>query len=180
MALVRSVWAAPFSGLATLLLIACTAAADRTENGRPLARAPEPPACVDEGDSAPQSIVRALYRTYLPRYAPGLGNEPKEILSKYFDDVLTEMFLRDQECRERSQGMCDLDVDVLVGANSVEVTNLRLCVQRGSRTEVLAEFLNSGRETTVRFEVRKSGRDWKVTDITIGSKSLRAFALRKP
>jgi hypothetical protein len=124
--------------------------------------------------------VRALYRTYLPDDAPGLGNEPKEILSKYFDDVLTDMFLRDQECRERAQGMCDLSVDVLVGANSVEVTNLRLCVQRGSRTEVVAHFLNSGRETTVRFEVRKSGRDWKVTDITTGSHSLRAFAWRKP
>jgi len=180
MALVRRFWAAPFSGLATILLIACTAAPGPPENGRPLARAPEPHTCVDEGDSEPQSIVRALYRTYLPRDAPGLGNEPRDMLSKYFDEVLTEMFLRDQECRRQAQGMCELSVDVLVGANSIEVTNLRLCVQRGSRTEVLAQFLNSGRETTVRFEVRRSGRDWKVTDITWGSESLRAFALRKP
>jgi hypothetical protein len=125
-------------------------------------------------------MVRLLYRTYLPRDAPGLGNEPKEILSKYFDDVLTGMFLRDQECRARARGLCDLDADVLVGANSAEVTNLRLCVQRGSKTEVVARFLNSGRESVVRFEVRRIDRDWKITDVTSGSVSLRAFALRQP
>ena len=62
--------------------------------------------------------MRALYRIYLPTEAPGLGNEPREVLSKYFDEGLTELFIKDQECRKRYQGMCDMSVDALVERTS--------------------------------------------------------------
>jgi hypothetical protein len=167
--------------LGLCLLMACSIPPNRPEPGQPPARGaePEPPRCIDEGDVPPASIVQSLYRIYAPFGAPGLVNEPREVLLKYFDEVLTEMFLRDQACRRKSQGMCDLNSNVLVGGNYVEVTDLNLCVQRGSRTEVVARFLNGGRERVARFEVRKMGQDWKVTDINFaGEESLRAFALR--
>lgn len=172
-------WMTSFAWLSPCLLLACTTRPAATEPGRPQASAAEAPRCVDEGDVPPESIVRALYRTYLPAEAPGLGNEPREILSKYFDAGLTELFIKDQECRRRYQGICDLNSDVLVGANFVEVSNLWLCVRRTSRTEVVARFLNGGRETVVTFDVQQIGGAWKVVDIRCGDESLRSALQRQ-
>ena len=67
--------------------------------------------------ATPVALVQQLYHDYAwevafslpPRQWRGLTSEPRDILSKYFDDSLTTLILNDRACVLHVKGECNID-----------------------------------------------------------------------
>lgn len=77
-----------------------------------------------------EGVIRGLYGEYQPvnfkqlneKEKRGLGMKygNKAILSRYFDDNLTRLFLKDEKCKEASGEICNLDFDPALDAQDYD------------------------------------------------------------
>src|SRR5262245_31525957 len=96
----------------------------------------------DTKKSSPEDFIRSLYRFHQPgRDTPDwFGN--KQTLSKYFDKELTALFIKDDECAKREQGVCNLDFDQIYDAQDFEkdTTTLLIAVEISQSDVVTVTF----------------------------------------
>ena len=55
--------------------------------------------------SSPEDFIRSLYNFHQPGKETPDWFDNKETLSKYFDKELTDLFIKDDECAKREQGV---------------------------------------------------------------------------
>jgi hypothetical protein len=93
------------------------------------------------------------------------GNEPREVLSKYFDERLTHLFIEDHECRAAQQGLCRIDFMVLYHAQDAEISNLRVCAPGKENGWLDVRFRNNAVRETVSYRVVRAGHQWRISDV---------------
>ena len=130
-------------------------------------------------------MVRALYAKYpIEGDRPGkaVWNESREVLSRYFDPKLTELFLADQACQERNQGPCAVTVDLLCGCQAGDPSGLRICRSaRGPEWVDVRFMIFRGKtfkeEETLSFLTSRTAAGWRISDIHYddGSSLVRSF-----
>ena len=110
--------------------------------------------------SAPDAVVAEIYRlqdegTDSPIYEP-------ELMDRFLTPDLIAMINADLD---RVQGR--IDFDPLYGADDPEVTDFSIKTQaaNGDKAVVVATFKNSGKPTSVTFDLVRDGGHWKVGNI---------------
>jgi hypothetical protein len=78
----------------------------------------------DTKKSSPEDFIRSLYRFHQPGKDTPDWFGDKRTLSKYFDKELTALFIKDDECVKREQGVCNLDFDPIYDAQDFEEKRL--------------------------------------------------------
>jgi hypothetical protein len=87
------------------------------------------------------------------------------VLSKYFDNELTALFLKDAECQKREQGVCNLDFDPIYDAQDFEkTTNLQIAAVKGQPDLFKVTFTNLGTRTLV-HKLTNTPSGWRISDI---------------
>ena len=120
----------------------------------------------DTKKSSSEDFIRSVYRFHQP-----WGNQPswfdnKRTLSKYFDKELTALFIKDDECKKREQGVCNLDFDPIYDAQDFDekTTNLQIAAVVGEPGLFNVTFTNLGTRTLV-YKLTNTPSGWRISDI---------------
>ena len=120
----------------------------------------------DTKRSSPEDFIRALYRFHQPGKDTPNWFDNKRTLSKYFDKELTTLFLNDDECQKREQGVCNLDFDPIYEGQDFEkeTTNLQIAAVVGQSDVFNVTFTNLGTRTLV-YKLTNTSSGWRISDI---------------
>jgi|SRR5215469_10370804 len=120
----------------------------------------------DEKKSSPEDFIRALYHFHQPGKDTPDWFADKQTLSKYFDKELTALFIKDDECVKREQGVCNLDFDPIYDAQDFdkETTNLQIAAVEGQPDSFNVTFTNLGTRTLV-YKLTNTPGGWRISDI---------------
>jgi hypothetical protein len=121
--------------------------------------------CLEAPPSGPSSAVNALYKAYPPEGNRAPQNESKDVLLRFFDEKVAELFVRERECRRRTEDLCNITMSVLYAAQDTGVSAFRVCAPREEDGSVEVRFVNLGSPVTLRFETRKTPLGWRISDI---------------
>jgi hypothetical protein len=120
----------------------------------------------DTKKSSPEDFIRSLYRFHQPGKDTPAWFADKRTLSKYFDKELTTLFLKDDECKKREQGVCNLDFDPIYDGQDFEkeTTNLQIAAVAGQPDFFNVTFTNLGTRTLV-YKLTNTPSGWRISDI---------------
>lgn len=151
--------------LASLFFVACENSSN-AENVQLPAKAHQTVECQQAKKGGPESVVQTLYKNYAwnVRRTRSVDNEPKEILVKYFDENLTGLLLKNQECEDREQGECNISADILYFSQDPEITDFRICAMSSGTNTVSVQF-KDGLPRVVRFKLSNTPAGWRVSNI---------------
>lgn len=122
------------------------------------------------------AVVTGLYRDYAWETAGGEANESRNslaaesrpVLERYFDDAMTALILKDQECTSRTGEICNLDF-VPVWA-SQDPTGATPRIAATAKPETVEVQLDSpGAESQkLTYSMAATPRGWRIADIGYG------------
>ena len=120
----------------------------------------------DAKKSSPEDFIRSLYRFHQPGRDTADWFADKQTLSNYFDKELTALFIKDDECVKREQGVCNLDLDPIYDAQDFEkeTTNLQIPAVEGQPDLFNVTFTNLGTRTLV-YRLTNTPNGWRISDI---------------
>src|SRR5215475_399341 len=120
----------------------------------------------DTKKSSPEDFIRSLYDFHQPGKDTPDWFDNKQTLSKYFDKELTDLFIKDDECVKREQGVCNLDFDPIYDAQDFdkETTNLKIAAVEGQPDLFNVTFTNLGTRTLV-YKLTKTESGLRIGDI---------------
>ena len=114
------------------------------------------------GELSPKDVVAQLYKAY--------GSEQSaagetRVFTKYFDDELLKLYLKDK--REAKGEVGRLDGDPLYNAQEVQITDFSISAPKitGGEALVTVRFKNIGKPTRVECVLRRTVHGWKISDI---------------
>ncbi|MCA2988919.1 MAG: hypothetical protein INH02_16020 [Gemmatimonas sp.] len=135
-----------------------------------------PGASSREAVSSPATVVAQLYRDYaweiVLEDAHGwstLLDEPRDVLTKYFDDPLVDLLEQDRRCRERTRAICTLDGSPIWYSNDPDARRLTIAGGADS-TEIAVSFTRSqpppdGEIIKLTYRMARTPRGWRVHDV---------------
>lgn len=121
------------------------------------------------------SVVAQLYRDFAWEVVmeepatpeKSLLEQPREVLTKYFDDNLTALLLKDRACVNKTGELCNLDYSPLWSAQDPGAAQLK--VLNSSRPGiVVVKFRQLAEKKNVELSYRmtKTKLGWRISDIT--------------
>jgi hypothetical protein len=121
---------------------------------------------VDTKSASPEDFIRSLYQFHQPGKETPDWFGDKNTLSKYFDQNLTDLFLKDDECAKREEGICNLDFDPIYDAQDFdkETTNLKIAAVADQHDWFSVTFTNLGTRTLV-YKLTNTSEGWRISDI---------------
>src|SRR5512133_3904415 len=123
------------------------------------------PPCVEPKAGGPGDVVRALYAAYPWEGNKAVQNEPREVLARYFDEKLTALFIKEQECTKRYQGdLCNITADVLYQAQDAEVADFGVCASERGAEWTDVRFRNFGKARVVTYRTTRTPAGWRIAD----------------
>ena len=117
-------------------------------------------------DSSPEDFIRSVYRFHQPWGKQASWFDDKRTLSKYFDKELTSLFMKDDECKKREQGICNLDFDPIYDAQDFDekTTDLQIAAVVGQPDLFNVTLNNLGTRTLV-YRLTNTASGWRIGDI---------------
>ncbi len=114
------------------------------------------------GELSPKDVVAQLYKSYGSEQSP--AGETR-LFSRYFDDELLKLYLKDK--REAKGEVGRLDGDPLYNAQEVQITDFSISAPKitGGEALVTVRFKNIGKPTRVECVLRRTVHGWKISDI---------------
>jgi hypothetical protein len=114
------------------------------------------------GELSPKDVVAQLYKAYgAEQSAAG----ETRLFTKYFDDELLKLYLKDK--REAKGEVGRLDADPLYNAQELQITDFSISEPKISGTEaiVTVRFKNIGKQRRVECVLRRTVHGWRISDI---------------
>ena len=119
------------------------------------------------------AVVAKLYKDFAWQavasqadlFGDDLSHQRKETLEQYFSPALADLLVKDAACQTRSQGICNLDFDLLFDSQDPRVTDLDVTTTSPGRVSVTYKDPVDEKKTQIDFEVARVGRAWKITDV---------------
>ncbi len=92
--------------------------------------------------------------------------QPRPVLSQYFDDELTELMMKEEACETTNVGeLCNLEFDLLFGSQDTAATDLTITQKGASRTLVSYTYPSDQSKMQIEYQLRKVGAGWKISDV---------------
>jgi hypothetical protein len=139
-----------------------------------------------QAPSGPLGTVVKLYQDFAaeavidnPDLSLDLFAQPRAVLSKYLDDSLVALVLKDRECRQRTQEVCNLDFAPLWDSQDPVGTTVKIS-ETPDAARVLVELRRFERPEVVRLTYRmtRGAAGWRVADIEYSGHASLASLLR--
>ncbi len=87
------------------------------------------------------------------------------MLSRFFDETLTNLFVRDFECRVKEQGICRINSSILYDSQDPEITELRVCASDPKSEWVEVWFKDGGVCKVVRYRMSATAAGFRIADV---------------
>jgi hypothetical protein len=101
---------------------------------------------------------------------PGLIDQPRAVLSRYFDDGLTALILEDRACAERTHEVCRLDFSPIWDSQDPAASGVKVAATKDpSVVRVTFRDPSSGEVTELTYRMTKTQTGWRVHDIVYRS-----------
>jgi hypothetical protein len=112
---------------------------------------------------------------------PGLIDQPRAVLSRYFDDSLTNLILEDRACAEKAQAVCHLDFSPIWDSQDPGAKDLKVSATNDPAVvKVTFRYPGNGELMTLTYPMAKTKSGWRIHDITYAShESLRTILSAK-
>jgi len=118
------------------------------------------------GELSPKDVVAQLYKAYGTEQS---SSGETRLFSRYFDDELLKLYLKDK--REAKGEVGRLDGDPLYNAQEVQITDFSISEPKispsrtGMEALVTVRFKNIGKPTRVECVLRRTAGGWRISDI---------------
>lgn len=119
--------------------------------------------------SAPDAVVRELYRVHKKGYGHVFGKEGRKLQQRFFDANLANLIWKDlTETPQDEVG--HLDFDPLYNAQDISITRFRIGAPalEGDKATVHVTFQNYDRKENLKFLMTKTAAGWKISNIEYG------------
>lgn len=116
-------------------------------------------------DDAARQFLTGIYKLYMGKNASGAGYTSEELASRYFDETLTELIVRDQKESEGEQGRIGFDPFINAQDFSIKSVNVTITPVEPDRAKGVVSFVNSGRRQTITYDLVKTAKGWRISDI---------------
>ena len=103
-----------------------------------------------------------------------LFDQPAQVLSRYFDQHMVELIVRDRECRERTHEVCRLDYAPIWDSQDPGARDMKIRAT-SDPSKVSVDFVYQGERDRMHliYMLSKTPEGWRITDIHGSSGSLR-------
>ena len=127
-------------------------------------------AATTDGEAA---VVAKLYKDFAWQalasqhdlFGDDVAHQGKATLEHYFSPALADLLAKDAACQIRSQGICNLDFDLLFDSQDPRVTDLEVTTTSPGRVAVVYKDPVDGKTMRIDFDVVRVGRTWKIADV---------------
>ena len=144
----------------------------------------EPDRKQQKQDASPENHIQKIYADHQPfKYnGPEIKFDDKEILLEYFDNNLTNLFLKDLECKIKYGRICNIDFDPIYCAQNGDDGSLELeikSIANNSHHFFTVSFTNVDR-ISLKYQLIQTENGWRVSDIIYPSgESLKEILSRE-
>ncbi len=139
-----------------------------------VAQANQSPETIVQNDS-PEAIVQTLYHNFSSGNT-SIVDQDQETLSRYFNTEMVNLILQDRACAERTQGICNLDFDILHNTQDPQISDLQIGTFDSTERTVTVTFKNDSRPETIIYQMENTSRGWRIADIQYpGEESLKTL-----
>jgi len=132
--------------------------------------------------AALQKLVSGFYTPYI--HTPS-GQEPPDaagIIAAHATPALVRLLRNDQACQTRSQGVCNLDFDVIISGQDWDLTAPpRVTVRQASGGKIIiaSQFTNDGTASEVDYIFLNTSGKWLIDDMTSPTPAADSWRLTK-
>ncbi len=127
--------------------------------------------CAHAAEDARLAVVKRLYQDYAWETEPGVSkrtpffSDKSSVLNRYLTQSLSRLVLEDQQCSERTGGICNLDFEPMWNSQDPEGAKFRF-VGIGQSNSIAVEIAYPGqRSVTLAFDVVNTRDGWRINDI---------------
>jgi hypothetical protein len=135
--------------------------------------------------TGPDVVVSQLYKDFawevVPDHAekPGLIDQPRAVLRRYFDDGLTNLILEDRACAERTHEICRLDFSPIWDSQDPAASGLKVSPTKDPNVvRVTFRYPGSNELMELSYRMTKTKDGWRVHDIAYHSHASLLSLLR--
>lgn len=118
------------------------------------------------------AVVAKLYKDFAWQaiasqdlFGDDLAHQNKSTLEKYFAPALADLLVKDAVCQVRSQGICNLDFDLLFDSQDPRVTDLDVTTTSPGRVSVVYKDPVDDKTTRIDFELARVAGRWRIMDV---------------
>jgi len=118
------------------------------------------------------AVVAKLYKDFAWQaiasqdlFGDDLSHQNKSTLEKYFAPALADLLVKDAVCQVRSQGICNLDFDLLFDSQDPRVTDLEVTTTAPGRVSVVYKDPVDDKTTRIDFELPRVAGRWRIMDV---------------
>jgi len=118
---------------------------------------------LEKAQKTPESLIFRIYKEHQPQNDKIIAFDNKISLQRYFTPEVTELFLHDEECKKKTQGICNLDFDPFFDAQDVDNSPLNLKVEKNGTTLPLSykvTFFNINSKMLI-YQFVQTGQGWR-------------------
>jgi hypothetical protein len=127
-------------------------------------------AATTNGEAA---VVAKLYKDFAWQalasqhdlFGDDVAHQRKATLEHYFAPALADLLVKDAACQMHSQGICNLDFDLLFDSQDPRVTDLEVSATSPGHVAVVYKDPVDGKATRIDFDVARVAGNWKITDV---------------
>ncbi|RZZ84139.1 DUF3828 domain-containing protein [Pseudoxanthomonas winnipegensis] len=136
-------------------------------------------------DRQQRAVVERLYQDFaweavLESDTPGLAEQSKDVLRRYFTARLAGLIAEDAACAARRREICRLDFAPLWGSQDPSAEALTLTSADGDTVRVQYMVPSTREHIALSFRVAKSADGWRIDDILYPDGSSLAKLLSAP
>jgi ABC-type transporter MlaC component len=122
------------------------------------------------------AVVSQLYKDFaweaVPGHAdkPGLIDQPRAVLRRYFDDSLTNLILGERACVEQTHEICRLDFSPIWDSQDPAAKGLKVSATKDPGiVNVTFRYPESNELMELSYRMTKTKDGWRIHDITYHS-----------
>jgi hypothetical protein len=137
--------------------------------GDPAKRAPS------DLDAAKQTVEEVLKADDI-RLDTGLDYADQSATSKYFDSVLVRLFYEEEQCKEKTGELCNIDANPVYSAQDYSQDGVQVRIENETQSPrmVFNVHIRNGREQILKYFLHKEDGQWKIGDIQYpGARTLK-------
>ncbi|MGN6513815.1 MAG: hypothetical protein ACTHKZ_09655 [Lysobacteraceae bacterium] len=118
-----------------------------------------------------EGVVARLYRDFAweavvaTPHAPGLAQQPKAVLLRYFTPALASAIAADAACAARTAKACALDFMPLWASQDPAAVDLSIAPAGPATVRVTYRVPASGAAVTLVFRMESTGAGWRIADV---------------
>jgi hypothetical protein len=133
-------------------------------------------------DPEPVRIVRQLYAPYI---ADRLGKGALDLIKPHAAPELRRLIAREEACTKKSQGICNIDFDVLTESQDPQVKSIQTAVRDAADAAmtVRVTFRHTGatKVTVIDIPFVRAGERWLIADVRgVAERTSLVRMLRQP